>query len=259
MTTFNWTCPYCNHAQAVGDAKTHANERHESIADLAEGSLSACFFAIGCSNEDCKKLTIIVSVRPDKWNNATHNYDVDCEVEPLFFRRALPSSDAKPQPEYIPQALRDGYYEACLIKDDSPKAAATLARRCLQGMIRDFCNIRKATLDQEIKALHAAIDEGSAPPGVSIESVDAIDHVRRVGNIGAHMEKDINLIIPVDPQEAQSLIGLVELLFEEWYVSREQRKSRLAHIAAISAEKQKAILDGRKGTNANPEDKDISS
>ena len=29
----------------------------------------------------------------------------------------------------------------------------------------------------------------------------AIDAVRSIGNIGAHMEKDINLIVDVDPEE----------------------------------------------------------
>ena len=44
----------------------------------------------------------------------------------------------------------------------------------------------------------------------------AIDAVRRVGNIGAHMEHDINVIVDVEPREAELLIGLVETLFREW-------------------------------------------
>ena len=56
------------------------------------------------------------------------------------------------------------------------------------------------------------------------ESVEAIDHVRTIGNIGAHMEKDIDLIIEVDPGEAQALIELIELLFEEWYVAKYERE-----------------------------------
>ena len=36
--------------------------------------------------------------------------------------------------------------------------------------------------------------------------------VRKVGNIGAHMEKDINVIVDVDPDEAQHLIGLITFL-----------------------------------------------
>ena len=52
------------------------------------------------------------------------------------------------------------------------------------------------------------------------------------------MEKDIDLIVPVDPGEAQALIDLVEMLFDEWYGSRERRKTRLARIESIATEKK---------------------
>ena len=152
-----------------------------------------------------------------------------------------PRSSSKPQPEYIPYALREDYEEACAIRDLSPKAAATLVRRCLQGMIRNFCGINdEKTLNNEIKALKALVDSGHAPSGVTEESVEAIDQVRGIGNIGAHMEKDIDLIVDVDPNEAQVLIELVEMLFEEWYVSRHQRQERLGRIKNIAEIKQDA-------------------
>jgi hypothetical protein len=104
-------------------------------------------------------------------------------------------------------------------------------------MIRDFCGISKATLFKEIETLRAAVTEGTAPAGVTPETVEAIDHVRSVGNIGAHMEKDINVIVAVDPGEAQALIELVELLFDEWYVARQTRQDRLARVKLIAAQK----------------------
>jgi len=70
------------------------------------------------------------------------------------------------------------------------------------------------------------------------DTVDAIDHVRAIGNIGAHMEKDMNLIVDVDPDEAQVLIALTELLFDEWYVARDTRKQRLTKLGVIAAEKE---------------------
>jgi hypothetical protein len=145
----------------------------------------------------------------------------------------MPESSAKPQPDHIPRSLREDYLEACRIRDLSPKASATLARRCLQGMIRDFCKIAKNTLDLEIRALKEAVDQDKAPRGVTPESVDAIDHVRKVGNIGAHMEKDIDLIVEIDSGEAQLLIELVETLFEEWYVARKLREERFANLATL--------------------------
>jgi hypothetical protein len=106
-----------------------------------------------------------------------------------------PQGAAKPQPEYIPKALRCDYTEACRIRHLSPKASATLSRRCLQGMIRNFCGITKPTLFKEVLALRQALDDGTAAKGVTHESVDAIDAVRSVGNIGAHMKVDVDLIV----------------------------------------------------------------
>jgi hypothetical protein len=65
----------------------------------------------------------------------------------------------------------------------------------------------------------------------------AIDAVRSIGNIGAHMEKDINLIIDVDPGEAEVLIQLLETLFKEWYVNRNDREEQMRQIVAIAKSK----------------------
>lgn len=165
----------------------------------------------------------------------------------------LPDSMAKPQPDYIPLAIRNDYYEACRIRNLSPKASATLARRCLQGMIRDFTKIAKARLIDEIRALDAAIVEGAAPAGVTAESVEAIDKTREIGNIGAHMEKDVDLIVDIEPDEAQVLLELIEMLFEEWYVARHIRQERLARVTALSVEK-KLALEKTKGLPAKADD-----
>ena len=73
-------------------------------------------------------------------------------------------------------------------------------------MIRDFCKIAKKQLFDEIDELKALSDAGNAPKGVASETIDAMHHVRSIGNIGAHMEKDINVIVDVDAGEAQALI-----------------------------------------------------
>jgi hypothetical protein len=97
----------------------------------------------------------------------------------------LPPSSAKPQPDCIPKPIRDDYYEACAIRDLSPKASATTIRRCLQGMIRDFCGISKKRLIDEINELRTYIQNGKAPAGVQPDTIVAIDQVRELGNIGA--------------------------------------------------------------------------
>jgi hypothetical protein len=54
-------------------------------------------------------------------------------------------------PEKVPLVVRQDYTEACLIKDISPRASAALARRCLQGMIRDKYNVTMVSLNNEIQ------------------------------------------------------------------------------------------------------------
>jgi hypothetical protein len=107
-------------------------------------------------------------------------------------------------------------------------------------MIRDFWGISKARLIEEIEALKDKLDP---------LTWEAIDSIRRLGNIGAHMEKDIDLIIDVDPDEAQKLIELIELLIKDWYITRHERKERLASIVSIGEAKDEL----RKAASSKPE------
>jgi len=236
---FNWTCPYCNSAQSVSDRKVSGDATYFSLQEQADGYLCVYSNAIGCVNPDCRMTTVSVSIYPAR--PGAKGLEIVPMSKPVLKLRLKPESGGKPQPEFIPLALREDYSEACRIRDLSPKASATLARRCIQGMIRDFCGIVKGTLAAEILALRELVETGGSPPGVSMESVEAIDHVRGIGNIGAHMEKDINLIIPVEPDEAQVLIDLIESLFDDWYVEREKRAQRFGNVKALAESKKKLI------------------
>lgn len=247
---FNWTCPFCDRAQTVTDDQLAFEGVGLPLKDSKYGWIGAQLAAIACANPDCKEVTIRVEVNTLRESPAAINYNKrgnysNFANEPFLSAQILPDSSYKPQPVYIPGPIREDYYEACLIRTRSPKASATLSRRCLQGMIRDFCGISKARLIDEIRDLKAQVDNGTAPPGVTIETIDAIDSVRSVGNIGAHMEKDINVIVEVDENEAKLLIELIELLFEDWYVARNSRKERLAKVTALSGAK-KAELEAAR-------------
>jgi hypothetical protein len=135
--------------------------------------------------------------------------------------------------------VRADYAEARQILDLSPKASATLSRRCLQGMIRDFWGVKERDLFHEIKALQGKVDA---------KTWQAIDAVRAIGNIGAHMEKDINLIVDVEPMEAQLLVELIERLIEDWYVNRHEHNARMDKVIAAA----KAKSAQKKATPSNP-------
>lgn len=231
----SWSCPYCGKAQIVGDENSQYGGGQVFVGENEFGNFGYQYAAIGCLNPSCRKVTFNFGLYKKAKNSVNWK-----SGERIQSWALLPESSAKPQPDFIPKALRDDYTEACRIRDLSPKASATLARRCLQGMIRHFCGISKARLIDEIVALRESVEAGLASKGVTIESVEAIDHVRKIGNIGAHMEKDVDLIIEIDAGEAQALIDLIEMLFVEWYVEQQRRAARLEKIALIGAEKSAA-------------------
>jgi hypothetical protein len=191
--------------------------------ESAEGSRLLRNEWVVCPNEDCKKTTLSVILY-----EYIYQYPNWRKGDILKTWRLLPNSYAKVYPEYIPRALTADYQEASAIVELSPKASATLARRCLQGIIRDFWKISKNRLVDEINAIKDQVDP------LTWKSIDAI---RKVGNIGAHMEKDINLIIEVDQNEAYLLLQLIELLFEEWYIHRHEREQKLNAIIDIADRK----------------------
>ena len=218
---FNWECPYCNRKTTI--TNTFSSSSSSLTIENSEGHRLFRTEWIVCPNEECKRITLVGALFEYKWE-----YGKWEEGELLKHWRLLPGSYAKAFPEYIPKVLRADYEEATAIIDLSPKASATLSRRCLQGIIRDFWGVSKSRLIDEINAIKDKVDP------LTWKSIDA---VRKVGNIGAHMEKDINLIIDVDTKEAQLLIDLIELLFEEWYIHRHDRELKLKSIVEVATQK----------------------
>ena len=198
--------------------------QHTLRTDNVEGQVTLKSLFIVCPNQDCRRFTLTAAI--------SQSQDVGPRTvigDQLRFWSLVPESQAKIFPSYVPQVILEDYREACLIKDLSPKASATLSRRCLQGMIRDFWKVNPSRLVVEIAAIQTKVDA---------LTWDAIEAVRKLGNIGAHMEHDINLIIEVDPDEANLLIKLIETLISEWYVNSEERKLTMASLVAAATSKK---------------------
>jgi len=234
--SFPWTCPYCNRDTTITEPNFSSHD-HYFENNNKDGKLCIRTTVIVCPNEACKEYVISASLL----QAFTNNFAVwQASNKILLHWNLKPRSQARVFPSYIPKAILEDYEEACLIRDLSPKASATLSRRCLQGIIRDFHGITKNRLVDEIEALNEKIDP---------LTWQAIDAVRHVGNIGAHMEKDINLIIDVVPQEAAALIGLIEMLLKDWYIARHEKEKQLQEIVKISQAKKET-----KDTKSIPKD-----
>ena len=222
-----WQCPYCGRDTTITDANYNIinNDFSELCADIpSEYNIEV----VACPSPDCGKyaiyLTVIQNIKDprSRW------------VKKVIFRkRIIPGPGYKNYDADVPDHIIEDYQEACLIRELSPKASATLARRCLQGMIRDFHGITGKNLHQEIEAIGEKLD-----PGL----FDALMALKGLGNIGAHPEKEvnINLIIDIDPQEAELMIGIVEHLLDEWYVNRYKSRERLKAIVRTNQTKNEA-------------------
>jgi len=223
----NFTCPYCNHHTTITNPNYFEHWEKIDIQKSNEGEVGIYFRAITCPNKSCNKLWLQLNLSSTYMEHGTYGiWKKDTIIKNW---QLLPESNAKVLPDYIPEAIQQDYYEACRICDLSPKASATLSRRCLQGMIRDFWGINKSKLKDEIDALEEKIDP---------ITWEAIDSVRGVGNIGAHMEKDINLIIDVEPNEAQLLTDLIEQLIDDWYIQKHEREERMKKVKQFADEKK---------------------
>lgn len=233
----SWECPFCR--KAVCATAVEHTAHYEWSRDH-QRRLRILF--LQCPSSGCKEVAIRVRVNMHRIVTAgpkvLHSPERYELPEDIWVRPRVPA--IKEFPEYIPEVIRQDYREACLIRTISPKASATLSRRCLQGMIRDFHGVkRKRNLRQEIEAIKNKVD-----PAVW----GAIDSLRKIGNIGAHMEKNVDLMIDVDPDEANKLIKLNELLFKEWYINRAERMKLVQDVADIGKQKQAAKESGTKPT-----------
>ena len=217
-----YICPFCGYAQAywasaqIIDNLTFASPSpiplvNQPIPLEYQDSLFA-IHTLKCANGKCQKMAVTAI-------NRTTLKQVDI----------VPQATMKHFPEYIPEQIRRDYEEASMILESSPKAAATLLRRCLQGMIRDFWKVKKGRLVDEVDALKDK---------VTPVQWNAIDGLRKIGNIGAHMERDVNLIIDIDTDEAKKLLKLIELLFDKWYIARHDEEALFNDIVGISDDKE---------------------
>lgn len=118
-----------------------------------------------------------------------------------------------PCPKEVPTNVANDYKEACLVLPFSPKASAALSRRCLQYILRDAAKVKPSDLSKEIQEV---IDSGKLPSLLA----ESIDGIRNIGNFAAHPAKSESTgeIMPVEPEEAEWNLDVLESLFDFYYV-----------------------------------------
>jgi hypothetical protein len=168
----------------------------------------------------------VAEVKPE--GLGAHHFEIGAAVKTWQIE---PQSRAISWPNSVPDFVRSDYEEACATEEASPKASATLSRRCLQSIIRDFFKERKPRLIDEINSLETRVDAAL---------LGAFHAMREIGNIGAHPERDPTVIVDVERGEATAMIDLLEIIIEETYIARAQRAEALARAREIVAVKKDA-------------------
>lgn len=234
MATFGfpWTCPTCGRHTTITltnfQVKTvdvFCSVTQENAGVRLRGRL------IECPNQACRAQQFTVTARHGKVIKSQAGADYMLESSDLgpvgIGEFTFLPTTAQPLSEHVPSGVREDYNEAYLIRDLSPKASATLARRALQGMVRDFWSVTgMRTLHQELESIKDRCNH---------DLYEAMMAVKSVGNIGAH--PDINTIVDVEEGEPAILLELIHLLDREWYVARADQQRRIEKMKALGAAK----------------------
>src|SRR5512140_771637 len=124
-------CPFCNTDQTVTE-----EGRQVTLADLtienADGPRRLVVKYVVCPNPKCRKFSLNASLHTLE-SSGNRSYT----GKHLKTWALIPPSRARVFPVEIPANVLQDYHEACIAIEYSPKVAATLARRCLSGMLRD--------------------------------------------------------------------------------------------------------------------------
>lgn len=228
-----YTCPFCG--KLIDDSLVKTQLWFLPPAHMRPLDSHTDTLVFDQRTSDDQVCTVLRTCPSCKRESVSINRDTGHET---FDVLAYPPRKMADLPYYIPEAIRIDYSEALSIVSLSPKAAATLCRRCLQAMIHDHWGIHGKNLNAEITTLRDKIPE---------KIWSAIDALRRIGNIGAHMEHDSSLIIDISQADAMRLIRLIELLMNLWYIEEHKQATLIDQIICTDQHLQE-IRKGGQGS-----------
>ncbi|WP_107675681.1 DUF4145 domain-containing protein [Agrobacterium sp. LAD9] len=228
-----WRCPFCS---------TNSLISRDNLSRIVlplngkskHGNKAIAVTSISCANEDCSELSLTIDFGDYKTSRSNSGFinhimnEWDVELTKSF----LPDGVSVSVPASVPEEISITYKEAARIADISGRASAAMSRRCLQGMVRHFFDIpnnKRGNLGAELSFVKDRIDP---------EMWDNLLAVRSVGDIGAHMDNNVDQIIDISPEEARILLALIESLFKEWYEAREKRERSSAALKDLLVSKR---------------------
>jgi hypothetical protein len=224
----------CAHRCGVSFDVGTARQGRQTIADL--GLTKWHVETVVCPN--CRK-PMIVLLR-SRLVGTGEDGRAPFEEGPLErVARLWPKTERTAPPE-VPLDLARDYQEAGTVLGDSPRAAAALARRCLQLVLVDHMGATGRDLVDQIDSVEGKVPEYVFTP---------LHAVRNVGNFAAHpiKSKQTGDIVDVEPGEAEWLLDTLDAVFEHVFVAPKARQDRLAELNKKLADAGKPTLgpDGK--------------
>lgn len=216
-------CPHCQRGITIGDDDRQL-DRLFFLVPHRKGHSGLHIEAWVCPDPQCQELVMTVSLcRATVFTNDGLAGPAGTLHETVQRWRLLPSSQEKRQPNWIPEPIRQRYYEACRTLDASPNASAVMSRACLEGMLVERWHGKGRGLSALLNSVRDTLDA---------ETWGAIDGVREIGNSGAHPPwAGRNLPDTVTPEEARDLIEVVEYLLKTW----QQEKDATEQLQKVKA------------------------
>jgi len=227
-----WECPYCKN-------RSQLSENDINHTWIERNSVSTTVLEVRCPDPACNKTTVYLSKYLQEMTFDTPSRKI---WEWIFHESEMlyPHGVFNHYPDYVPEPIRKDYEEAATISQLSPKASAALIRRALQGMIKHkWPAIKLPKLFDQINALNEK---------VPAHQREALHGIRKIGNVGAHMN-DPGAIAdqdsPITVDDADNLIKLLEYLIKTWYVDEADAMALMKGISDRGDEVDK-IQKGKK-------------
>ena len=147
-----------------------------------------------------------------------------------------------PPPPQVPEKIASDYSEANEVLPISAKAAAALARRCLQSILASQ-GYKGRDLVKQVEDVLTETDTAKSLPSALRENIDAI---RNFGNFSAHPITDQTTlqIVDVEEGEAEWCLELLIDMFDHYYVAPAKAAERRAALGKKLAAAGKPPMKG---------------
>jgi hypothetical protein len=223
-------CPYCGFIY-----KTEFG-RNLFARVLAHPEANAAVHSVilVCPYTECGKAEVFVDAGAFpavlRGKDESEYQNIRYDLPGTFFKgRLLPPFGGKPElkAREVPEAIYKDYDEACRLLPVSAGASVTMARRCVQKMIRAKFRLKPGKLQNEIRTL------SSLSPPVQQEVIDALDSIRKTGKFRALPDDEVKIVSDVSPEAAEHVISIIEILISDWFLAPAEHDERLVSLQLI--------------------------